>query len=34
MKKEKLLASMLGFEKKAYFGAKESSTEVPNVSFE
>ena len=29
-----ILAGMFGFEKKDYFEAKESSTEVPNVSFE
>ena len=29
-----ILANMFGFEKKAYFEAKESSNEVPQVSFE
>ena len=29
-----ILAGMFGFEKKDYFEAKESSSEVPNVSFE
>ena len=29
-----ILASMFGFEKKNYFESKESSSEVPNVSFE
>ena len=29
-----ILAGMFGFEKKEYFEAKESSNEVPNVSFE
>ena len=29
-----ILAGMFGFEKKAYFEAKESANEVPNVSFE
>lgn len=29
-----ILAGMFGFSKKAYFEAKESSNEVPNVSFE
>ena len=29
-----ILANMFGFEEKEYFEAKESSNEVPNVSFE
>lgn len=29
-----VIASLMGFEEEAYFEAKETSTEVPNVSFE